>query len=49
MTCGIISPKSTKYRKRVFTNEETKQEIKELLRKIAAEYDMTIVSDRAFI
>ena len=33
---------STKYRKRVFTNEETKNETKELLRKIAAEYDMEI-------
>jgi len=33
---------STKYRKRIFVNEETKTEIKELLRKIAAEYDMTI-------
>jgi len=33
---------STKYRKRVFKQEEIKQETKELLRKIAAEYDMEI-------
>src|SRR3989344_3731831 len=33
---------STKYSKRIFVNPETQAEIKELLRKIAAEYDMTI-------
>lgn len=33
---------STKYRKKVFVQEETKQQIKELLRKIAAEYDMQV-------
>ena len=32
----------TKYRKKVFTEEEIRQETKELLRKIAAEYDMEI-------
>ena len=33
---------ATKYRKRVFTNEETQKEVKELLRKIAAAYDLEI-------
>ena len=33
---------STKYRKKIFVQETTKQEIKELLRKIAAEYDTQI-------
>lgn len=33
---------STKYRKRVFVNPETQTEIKELLRKIAVEYDLAI-------
>lgn len=32
----------TKYRRKVFTNKETRQEVKELLRKIATEYDMKI-------
>ena len=33
---------STKYRKPVFSNPEIQQEVKKLLRKIAAEHDMTI-------
>lgn len=32
----------TKYRKKVFTNPQTQNEVKELLRKIAAEYDMEV-------
>lgn len=33
---------ATKYRKRVFNQDKTRQEIKELLREIAREYDMEI-------
>lgn len=33
---------ATKYRKRVFTNPETQQRVKELLRAIAASYDMNV-------
>lgn len=33
---------STKYRKHIFSDPTTKEEVKELLRKIAAEYDMII-------
>lgn len=33
---------STKYRKHIFVNSETQDEIKKLLRKIAAEYDLVI-------
>lgn len=33
---------STKYRKRIFKSEEVKQEVEELLREIALQYDMEI-------